>query len=369
MKPCLVFLLLASSSLVAQDTVLNEGQSPDSTSYFKEPERKWWLPTWELNGWHEDIDRGPGKPAIIRDRSRLRLRWQIGEDDGWIQFRVGSAHYIGSDGNRNNLARFDNEPSNGSRLDLADLRLQGFNANGGAELHGGIVENGLLSTESIWDPDLRVIGGFGRAFFRSPDGLFDEIGIRAITGDARLLEGGRVNIAAIQGVAKFTIGQVSWTFFGGPWNLKAREQDLAKFHRQNPITDPEYYNPTTNYPLTTYGLAVSASTGFPFEIKALRHTNRTTREVGGELQVFLGSRTRKWFPQIGWVRQIMAPSSQLGSVNGDLWWFHANADGSRYIAALALPRKWLVQYSYLDQRLRSAKDALTTHRVDVVKRF
>jgi hypothetical protein len=353
----LVILLLAGGSLLAQD------------AFFKEPERKWWLPTWELGGWHEDIDRGPGRSAIIRDRSRLRLRWQIGEDGNWIQFRAGSAHYAGSDGNKFNLARFDNESSNGSRLDLAELRIQGFGARGGAELRGGLVENDLISTESLWDPDLRVIGGFGKAFLRSPEGLFDEIGIRATVGDVRLLDGGRVEITAIQGVARFSTGQVTWTVFGGPWNLKAREEDLAKFRRQNPLTNPEYYDVATNFPLTTYGAAISSSAGLPFEIKAQRHTNRNTKDQGGELQVFLGSRTRKWSPQIGWVRQIMAPSSQLGSINGDLWWFHANADGSRYIAALPLPKKWLIQYSYLNQRLRSAKDPLKTHRVDIIKRF
>lgn len=353
-----VFLLLVSGGgLVAQD------------AYFKEPTRKWWLPTWELNAWHEDVDRGPGKPAIIRDRSRLRLRWQIGEEDDWLQLRLGSAHYAGSDGNRNNLARFDNEPSNGSRLDLAEVRIQGLGAKGGAELHGGLVENGLISTESLWDPDLRVIGGFGRAFLRSPDGLFDEIGLRATMGNARLLEGGRVGITAVQGIARFTVGPTTWTFFGGPWNLKAREEDLAKFHRQNPVTDPGYYIPETNFPLTAYGIVISASAGFPFEIKAQRHTNRDTKETGGELQVFLGSRTRKWRPQVGWVRQIMAPTSQLASINGDLWWFHANADGSRYILALPLPNKWLVQYSYLDQRLRSSSTSLSTQRFDIIKRF
>ena len=353
----LIFILLSGGSLLAQDT------------YFKEPERKWWLPLWELNGWHEDIDRGPGKPAIIRDRSRLRLRWQIGEESDWIQLRAGSAHYAGSDGNRFNLARFDNEPSNGTRLDLADLRLQAVGTSGGVEVHGGLVENGLISTESLWDPDLRVIGGFGRAFYRSPEELFDEIGIRATVGNARLLDGSRVDLTAVQGIAKFTTGQVSWTFFGGPWNMKARQRDLAKSSGQYPVANPGYFTVATDLSLITYGAAISSSTGFPFEIKAQRHTNRNTKDEGGELQIFLGSRTRKWSPQIGWVRQIMAPSSQLASINGDIWWFHANADGSRYIAALPLPQKWLVQYSYINQRLRGAKDPVKTYRVDVIKRF
>lgn len=353
----LVFLLLSGGSLLAQDT------------FFKEPERKWWLPAWELNGWHDDIDLRHRRPTIIRDRSRLRIRWQIGEDDSWIQFRIGSVHYAGSDGNRFNLARFDNEPSNGSRLDLADLRLQALGASGGMEVHGGLVQNSLISTESLWDPDLRVIGGFGRAFYRVPDGALEELGIRATVGNARLMDGGRVDITAVQGVARLATGPVSWTFFGGPWNLKARQEDLANFRRQNPLTDPEYYDVATHFPLTTYGVAISSSTVFPFEIKAQRHTNRNTKDEGGELQVFLGSRTRKWWPQLGWVRQILAPSSQLASINGDIWWFHANADGSRYIAALPLPQKWLVQYSYINQRLRGAKDPVKTYRVDVIKRF
>lgn len=339
-------------------------------AYFKEPERKWWMPTWELNAWHDDIDRGPGKPAILRDRSRLRLRWQLGEDSDWIQLRAGSAHYVGSDGNRFNLERFDNEVSNGTRLDLADLRLQAMGTSGGVEVHGGLVENGLIATESLWDPDLRVFGGFGRAFYRVPEGALEELGIRATVGDARLIEGGRVNLTAVQGVARLATGPVSWTFFGGTWNLKAREEDLAKFRRQNPSSIPEYYPAqATNFPLTAYGIAIGSTGAFPFEIKAQRHTNRTTKEQGGELQVFLGSRTRKWWPQFGWVRQVMAPTSQLASVNGDLWWFHAAADGSRYIVALPLPDKWLIQYSYLEQRLRSAKTSLTTQRIDIIKRF
>ncbi len=354
----LLFLVLSGGPLLAQDT------------FFKEPERKWWLPAWEIDGWHEDIDRGPNRPAIIRDRSRLRLRWQIGEDDDWIQLRAGSAHYVGSDGNRFNLPRFDNEPSNGARLDLADLRVQTLGASGGVEVHGGLVENGLISTESLWDPDLRVIGGFGRTFYRMPDGPLEELGIRATVGDVRLMDSGRVNITAIQGVMRLATGPVSWTLFGGPWNLKARPEDLANFRRQNPPSDPEYYPlQATDFPLTTYGIAIAGTTVLPFEIKAQRHTNRTTKEEGGELQVLLGSRTRKWRPQVGWVRQVMAPTSQLASINGDLWWFHAAADGSRYILALPLPNKWIIQYSYLDQRLRSSKTSLTAQRFDIVKRF
>jgi hypothetical protein len=173
----------------------------------------------------------------------------------------------------------------------------------------------------------------------------------------------------VQAIARIATGPISWTFFGGPWNLEARPEDLAKFRRQNPPTDPYYPDIATEFHLTTYGLAIASSTTFPFEIKAQRHTNRDTRQDGGELQVFIGSRTRKWWPQVGWVRQILAPSSQLASINGDLWWFHANADGSRYLLALPLPSKWLVQYSYLEQRLRSAKDPLKAHRIDVIKRF
>ena len=151
--------------------------------------------------------------------------------------------------------------------------------------------------------------------------------------------------------------------------MKARPQDLTRFHRQNPLTNPEYSDVATNFQLATYGAVISSDTVLPFEIKAHRHTNRNTKDEGGEFQLFLGSRTRKWIPQIGWVRQIMGLSSQLASVNGDIWWFHANADGYRYIAALPMPKKWLIQYSYIDQRLRGAKDSVKMHRVDVIKRF
>ncbi len=354
----LAFLLLSGAVLTAQDT------------YFKEPEKKWWLPKWEVDVYHEYVDLDPGRHDIRRYRGRLRLRFELGGDDEWIQFRVGSKHLVGSDGNKNNLKRFDNERSNGSELDLADLRVQWLRESGGVELHGGFIESPLIASESLLDPDLRLTGGSGRFFFRWENGWLDEIGLRAVSGNLKLIERGQVRMDAAHLVAKVSTGAVSWTAFGGPWRLQARQEDLSKFQRQNPVGSSGYAEDSAlTFNLITYGLAVDAAWTLPVEVKLFQHQNQDTKEKGNELQIFIGSRTKKWWPQVGFVHQRMAPTSQLASVNGDIWWFHANADGNRYVASLALPKKWLFSYSYIEQTRRGATAPVYSHRAGFSKRF
>ncbi len=333
--------------------------SAQQPEYFKEEKRAWWKPGVELEAFHDRIEFDPyNRKPIERTLGRLRLRWQLGGESDWWKLRAGSVHRASSDGNRNNVARLDNEPSNGSSLDLAELRLRALSAHGGAELHGGLVESGLLSQESLYDPDLRIIGGGGRVFWRHEASGLEELGLRGETGDIRLVQGGRVRITAFQGVLRFSTGPVTWTAYGGPWKLEARQEDAAKFRRQNPGgTGGGYPNPT--YRFDTFGAGFLWSGDLPLEVKALRHKNKDTGEKGEELQVWLGASTRPYWPRVGYIRQLLAPTGALASVNGDLWWHHASADGERYVLQLPLPKKWSLTYSIVDQRRRNVAPPAT----------
>ncbi len=341
--------------------------------YFQESRPAWWKPKADLEAWNDRLVFDPdNRKPIERNRVRLRLRWQFGGDSDWWQVRVGSVHRAGSDGNRNNAPRFDNEPSNGSALDVAEVRLRALSAAGGVEVHGGLVENELLHQESLFDPDLRMTGGGLRLFWRNEGAGLDELGLRAEAGTIHLPLHGEVKLTGVQGVLKFSTGPVTWTAYGGPWKLEARQEDALNYRRQNPAgAGGTYANPEFRFDTTGAGMLWNGDV--PLEVKALRHKNKDTGERGEELQVWLGASTRPWWPRVGYIRQLLAPTGALASVNGDLWWHHANADGERYVLQLPLPKKWSLSYTVVDQRRRNVAPPATVGfkrtMVGISKRF
>ncbi len=335
-------ILLALAALAAR------GQE----TYFKEPEKRPWIPAWQVEVRSDRIELNPTTPAIQRIDGRLRLRWELQSEDGAWALRVQTAHRVGSDGNRFNAARFDNEPSNGSNLDLAELRWEHFRPSAGLEVRGGLVENQLITSEALWDPDLRIVGGAGRAFWRSESASVEELGLRIEAGETRVLGGGKVRTRAAQGVLKFGWDPLSLAFFGGSWWFRAEPEDLARFSRQYPSNSYEYPLSETTY--RSYGLEGTWNAPFPLEVRALRNEADQSHGWGEEFQAWAGPRNRAWWPRFGYVRQRLDPGGAMPAVSGDSWWFRINGDGQRYVASLGLPHRWSLSCSYVEQTRRAS---------------
>ncbi len=370
--------LLLAAPIGAQE-VAAQAAAP---TYFKEEPKPWWRADAALNVTTERVHLGDDVAypyQFTRTRSRLQLRWGLGTEDEVVRAEAGVTGYLSSESNTLNLPWQDNERNNGGILDVANVRFRWLRALGGVELRGGLMENPLLSSESLWDADLRVTGGSGRAFYRSEGGLVQEAGLRALAGDVRLLAHGQVRIQAAQAVLRLETGPFEWTFHAGPWHLEARNRDAVNILRSNPgpggVIEPDggtaYENPV--YDLFVVGAGVSVTEGLPFEIKVLRHENRDPRASGGrrgeELQLWLGPRQRTWWPQLGYIRQLLDAAGALASVNGDQWWFHANADGERYVIALSLPSRFRVEGSYVHQRRRDSPGPVERADFSVIRRF
>ena len=379
----ITLILLGAFPLGARQAPLQGAmeQAPVPT-YFKEESKPWWRPDAALDLTTERVHLGDdvGSPfQFTRTRSRLRLRWGLGDESNLFRTEAGITGYLSSESNKLNLPWQDNERNNGGILDVANVRFRWLRANGGVELRGGLLENPLLSSESLWDADLRITGGAGKAFLRSEGGLVQEAGVRALSGDVRLLAHGQVRIQAAQAVLRLETGPFSWSFHVGPWRMEARNQDATNFLRSNPSPNganypdggPSYQNPIYN--LFVVGAGVTVTEGLPFEIKALRHENRDTNSSGGrrgqELQIWIGPRNRTWWPQVGYIRQQLDAAGALASVNGDQWWFHANADGERYVIALSLPARFRLEGSYVYQRRRDSPGPVERADFSIIRRF
>ncbi len=359
-------LLLCGGLLAAQEA-----------APFAEEGSRWWMPTGLLRAETEHFDLGPGKEPIHRQRARLHLRWEIGE--GPFQLLLGSVHSLSSTSNQKDIPWFENLRSNGSGLDLAAVKVQGFREGGGGELSGGLIENPLIVGESLWDPQLRVIGGSGRLLWRNES--VEELGLRAVAGDVRLIDGGRVKLSAGQAVFRLNTGAVRWTAHAGEWRLEPRQEDAWKFLRQNPGTSITTYGvygsssttvaayPSTSFDFRVWGFGLDSQGPLPFEIKAQRHTHTHLSDRGEELQVWIGSPRRAWWPQAGWIRQRLDDTGALASVNGDQWWFHANADGNLYVLALNLPRRWRLEGRHMDQVRRGTTTKITRESLALIARF
>lgn len=331
-------------------------------AYFPEEKPDPWIPAWELTAQAERQDLPPGLADFSRSDLRLRLRWTFDLADG-VDLRAGTVSYLGSDGNAKNLARQDNQPSNGSRLDMAALHAAWNGAGSGAELQGGLVDNPLLASESLWDPELRVIGGGGRAFLRTEETL-EELGLRGVAGEVRLMDGGRVRIRAGQAVARLTSGAWTLTLHGGLWDLQPRQADAPHFLRQNGgagiapdgtvYGDYSTYGDTggyvdPHYRFEVYGAQLDWDAPVPVRVAAQRQKRQEDGDIGEDFQVWVGSPSRRWWPQAGFIHQILDTDGALGAINGDRWWFHSNAHGERYVLALNLPRSWRVSVEHMVQ--------------------
>ncbi|HJW34304.1 MAG TPA: hypothetical protein VJ505_13240 [Holophagaceae bacterium] len=364
MRRTCILLGLLGSALGAQDAPFVE----------ETPNR--WIPAWEFKVQRESIQLK--NKDVWRTRSLLRLRWTL-EGEGPFSAVVGSAHALGTDHNADNLAWFDDSASRGTWLDVAALRWKHLGPSTKATVEAGLVESPLLLSEAAWNPILRVIGAGGQVAWVG-DGVFEEASLRAVAGQVRLIAGGRVGIKGAQGVLRLATGPIQWTTFLGGLDLEPRQEDAPGFLRQNPGgTFTSGGGPygggsgtgyaTLNYRYLFYGAGLGSQGPFPFELKAQRLVHQETKEVGEEFQAWVGSPRRTWWPQAGYVRQRLDPYGALASVNGDQWWFHANADGQRYALALNLSARWRVEASVVDQVKRGTTFVVRRGVITLLKRF
>lgn len=311
-------------------------------AYFQEERTPWWKPTsGEVSLQRERIasDDPPGA-AIVRTRGLVKLRWEPAWS--WGRFVFGTRHALGSDGNRFNVDRYDQEPSNGSRVDLAYLAVAGQSERAFGEVRLGLQDNPMLTQESLWDRDLSTAGVGGRAGFRSEAWGLSEIGVRGLAGRVRTFPGARVDVAAAQAVVRGEVGPATWTLHGGRFEVRWD----ADQHRLMPLAGSAP-GLRQRMAFTAAGAGLRLDFQVPLEAKWISHRNVDTRQDGEELQVFVGSRTRTWWPQAGYVWQRYGSTGTPFVVNGDDWWFVRNAKGPRWMLALPLPKRFLLQASTL----------------------
>lgn len=322
-----------------------------------------WAPAWELTLRGDRIDwLGPGAHQEQRGSARLRLRWEW-ESGAWSG-ALGSWAAVGTDSNDRNQDWYDHQPSNGARLDAAWIQFAARGPSGFFELKAGHQENPLLAQESFWDRDLRLTGASLRLAWRSEH--VPELGLRLAGGRVRTLIDGDVALAAAQLVARLETGPLAWTAHAGRWSLRWD----ASAHRERPLGYVYYGNERQKLDLDVAGLGVAWHGLLPVELKGVVHRDPDSRQDGAEFQAWIGSRSRRWWPQVGYVWQRFEARGTLPPVNGDDWWFVADARGPRWEAALALPGRWLLVATYV----RHARYAAYTYPVDrrllqAIKRF
>ncbi len=331
-------------------------------AYFKEAPVNPWLPAWELTLRADRIDE-PAMQLRLVDRSSARLRLKWTWEDGPWSGSLGTWSALGSDSNTLNIWRYDQQPSDGARLDAAWVQVRGASEAGFVEFRLGHQENPLLTQESLWDKDLRVTGASLRATYRNES--IQELGLRAVAGRVRTLPDGNVVLAAAQAVLRFDTGPISWTAHGGRWMLRWDGSDHREMEPRGGVVRARQ-----ELSQDVLGAGATWHLTVPVEVKAIRHRDPESRDEGAEFQAWIGSRNRPWWPQIGYIWQRYESRGTLYPVNGDDWWFMNNARGPRYEAALALPGKWLVVASYIRHQSYQAWTYRTDRRLlQVIKRF
>ena len=320
-----------------------------------------WLPAWELSLRGDRISGPVSGLPIQREDLALRLRWTA--QRGPWRAVAGTRSALGSDGDRLNGVRWDQQPSNGTRLDLARLELTGVTPRTFGALNLGFQESGLLAGPGLWDRDLRFLGAGASAGGRT-DGPLQEASLRAAAGRVRTLLGGDLDLAAGQAVLKLDTGPWSWTAYGGLWQIswKAGPERLQAL--------PGHAgDPRQRLRLAAWGAETRWNHPVPLEARWSAARNPATGERSEAFQVLAGSREWTWRPQLGLTWQRLSATGTLYPVNGDDWWFYRSAQGTRLDLALPLPGRWLLGLACLRQREDGETYVVERRTVQVMKRF
>lgn len=341
-------------------TVIAFGQE---TAPFPQETSEPWKPAWEMVLRGDQLsDPDVASEGFRRASVQLRLRWSWDLDA--LRLVVGTRSAMGSDGNQFNPPRWDQQPSNGTQVDVAHGVLSWVAEKTFGSLSLGFQENGLLASQALWDPDLRFLGAGGRVGVRDSGGLLQEAGIRAVTGRVRNILGGQVDLAAGQVVLKLDTGPLSWTAHAGRWNLSwdpgdERLRRLPGYNvseRQRMVVDAG-------------GAAGKWNTAFPWEVRWFGSRNRGTGETSEEVQATAGSRERVYWPQVTFTWQRLSSTGTLYPVNGDEWWFYRSARGPRLDVSMPLPGHWVATLVYVRQRADGEDYQVTRKMLVLLKRF
>ena len=322
-----------------------------------------WLPAWELRVRADRFsDPSDDSGSFRRTNLQLRLRWTWQWDS--LKVEAGTRSALGSDSNRLNPPRWDQQPSNGSQMDVAHATLAGAREKVFGSLRLGFQELGLLVSPGLWDRNLRFLGAGAAGGLRSTDGLVQEAGLRLAAGRVRNLLGGEVDVAAAQAVLKLDRAAFSGNVHVAHWDLYWNSGiERLRALRGHPATDRQHLM------LDAAGAGGKWHGPFPVELRGFKYRNGDTRETSEEFQALFGSQQRVWWPQFTYTWQRLSSTGTLYPVNGDEWWYYRSARGPRVEASLPLPGKWLAAFSYLRQTYNGEAHAVTRKLLTFTKRF
>lgn len=303
-----------------------------------------WLPQWELTLRAERTSGltydGEPQGEIRRVDGQVRLRWEV--DWQGVEWQGGFRSAAGSDGNANNLSRWDQQPSNGTRLDTASARTEGGTERAFGSLQAGFQELGLITTQAVWDRDLRFLGAAASLGLRS--GPVQEAGLRFAAGRVRvLLPRDDVDLRALQAVLKAEGGDFAGTLHLDGWHLA---WDAAA-GRLEPIA----YGGSGRQRMDLDGLGGSAAWAGPLPLSAAwsGYRNRDTRETSEELRIVAGNRVRPFRPQVAYTWQRLSATGETYPLGSAQWWYYRAARGPRVDVDLPLRRLWTVEFTWLRQ--------------------
>lgn len=322
-----------------------------------------WSPAWELTFRSDQVASPSAGPENFRRAGlQLRLRWSWEWEA--LHLEAGTRSATGSDGNRFNPPRWDQEPSNGTQVDVAWGSLAWVEDRRFASLSLGLQGNGLIASQAVWDRDLRVLGAGGLAGIRGADGRLQEASVRGIAGRVRTILGGDVDLAAGQVVLKVDTGAWSWTAHAARWSLTwdPGGERLRRLPNHNGADRQRMV-------LDAVGASGTWNTRLPVEARWSWSRNRETRETSVEAQAALGSHERVLWPRAAVTWQRLSSTGTLYPVNGDEWWFYRRARGPRFDLALPLPGRWILTFVYVRQRADDEDYAVTRKILSLAHRF
>lgn len=314
-------------------------------AYFQEPAMSGWKPTGILLLEAERLPRLDDDFAQDATRSRALLELAWSRPWSFLTAEVALRGAVGSDGNRYNLDRYDQRPSNGAWLQRASVRAERFTASTVAEATAGLQANPLLSQESLWDRDLSLAGLSGRAAYRDEDRGIVEAGVRVVAGRVRTFPAQAVDVRAAQAVLRMESGPIAWFVHVDRWEIRWNAGD-ERFE----ALPGAWGDARQLVRLDAAGVGASGEAPLPWELRGFAHRNVATGETGGEFQAWLGPVARPYRPRVGFVHQRLSATGTAFATGSDEWWFVGASRGTRWVLQLPLRHGLRMTFAHLLHR-------------------
>jgi len=220
----------------------------------------------------------------------------------------------------------------------------------------GKFDNPFLTSELLWDDDLRANGAALSASYESPAGS-NSLTLRAADFYASHYLHDRTNVLAVQGIFQATTGAARWTFASTYYDHNVDElgTSLVRTNTRSGATVLNDYNLLDMIARIRINLLLPLRVQVDYVVNTAKETFIPTLAGNGDqgllAEFFVGNIEKPHGFRLGYAYHRVESDAVFAAYNTDDWWFPTRGEGYRLRGSFKPIEHMILSLSYLKQTL------------------